>query len=414
MLLLGCGGALLEGWGLAQDRESLAGESAAQTLKDSVQAQARQYNWHYGPVYLQAGAGVRFGYTDNVLYSDKDRKDDFLINPEVNLGAFVQVSELNALKVSLGVGYEYYVNNTVLNSDLPLINPDSELSFNLFVGDFHFRFHEKFTYQESLFFNSVPYQQNLFYNITTSGRFTRWDNMAGFDVDWDLNKVILSATYNHENFVSTTASYDYLTRASEWFTASASFLLGDHFKAGVEGQAGLHYYDSEVVLNDHWQARGGPFAEVSLPEKITFRAGGGYDTARYGSAARSSDFETYYAYGRVSQETRLFTHSITGGREHALGQNANNWQTTYVRYAIASPVIEHVELSANASVNFAREYGGAFTEDFTYYIVGLRAGWQFHKYWRTDVGYEYMLKNSDLPLRDFYRNRVTLGLTFAF
>jgi len=154
--------------------------------------------------------------------------------------------------------------------------------------------------------------------------------------------------------------------------------------------------------------------DLKTQSKLSFRAGGGYDRARYDAPAESSDFETYYAYGRVSQETRLFTHSLSAGHEHQLGDNANNLETTYIRYAITSSALQHWELGANVAVLFAEEFGGTFREHFTYPLVGLRAGYQIHKYWRTDLVYEFLLKDSDLALRSFYGNRVTLGLGFSF
>ncbi len=414
LFLLGCSGTLWELPGSGQERGSLAGESAAQALKESAQAEARQYNIYAGPVDFQVGAGLRLGYTDNAFYSQTNRSADLVINPEARLAAFMQVSELNTLRLSLGLGYEYYVKNTSLNANAPLVNPDTDLAFNLFVGDFRFRFHERFSYQQTLFINTTASGQDLLFNFNNVGIFTRWDNLAGVNVDWDLDRVILSAGYNHENFESSTSGFEYLNRASDWFTASAAFLLGDQAKVGVEGQASLQNYDSETTLNDHWRGRVGPFADFKLPAGISLRAGGGYDTAQYDSAGAGSDFQTYYAYGRVTQETRLFTHSLSGGRESLLGENANNLEDTYIRYSITSPLFEHTEITASGSVHFDKEYGGAFRENYTYYVVGLRVGYQFHKYWRGELGYEYMLKDSDQPDRSFDRNRVSLGVAFTF
>lgn len=412
--LLGCGGPLLEMPADAQTQESLTGEAAAQALKQSTLREVQQYNLRYGPVSFRTGGSLRVGYTDNAFYSDLNRKDDIVIMPEADLTAFMQVSELNTLRLAVGVGYEYYVKNSELNPGAPLVNPDSELAFNLFIGDVHIRFHDKFSYQQTLFINTTAGGQALLFNFNNVGVFSRWDNLAGFNVDWDLSKILLSVGYNHENFASTTAGFEYLNRASELFSASAAFRVGDQAKLGLESQAGLHNYDSETVLNDHWQVRAGPFLEFKLPEAISFRAGGGYDTARYDVTDGGNNFSTYYAYGRVSQETRLFTHSLSAGHEHLLGQNANNLENTYVGYSISTPVFEHVDLGANASVHWDKEFGGAFRETFTYYLVGLHASYQFHKYWQAELGYEFLLKESDLPLRDFYRNRVSLGVTFTF
>ena len=410
--MVGWGAMFAAAAGYAQPRDSLAGESAAQALKRSIETE--EYNLRYGPVQLKTGASVGVSYTDNVFYSHNPT-EDLLVNPEITLAALWTMTELNALRLSLGLSYEWYLKNRALNSDAPLINPGSELAFNLFVGDVRIRLYDRFSYQESLFFNSFSGENTRFYNFNDVGTFSRLNNEAGFDVDWDLNKVVLSAGYNHENFISTTSSFDYLNRASEGFAASARFSLGDEAQSGLEAQAGLHSYQRETILNDNWRVRVGPFVEVTLREKIRLRAGAGFENARYpATSPGNNDYESYYGYARIRQDTRLFSHSLAGGREHLLGDNANNLRTTYARYSISSPVVAHFDLEANLSINFAEEFGGAFDEKFTYYGAGFRVGSQFHKYWRADLGYEFRLKESDLASRDFHRNRVTVGVTYSF
>ena len=412
LLLVGCVWVFAIDAGYAQPRDSLAGESAAQALKRSLEAE--EYNLHYGPVRLKTGASVGVSYTDNVFYSHNP-KEDLLVNPEISLAALWPITDLNALRLSLGLAYEWYLKNRALNGDAPLVNPGSELALNLFVGDFRIRLHERFSYQESLFFNSFSGDNGRFYNFNDVGTFSRLNNEAGFRVDWDLNEVVLSAGYNHEDFISMTRSFDYLNRASEWFTASAGLFLGDKAQAGLEAQAGLHNYQRETILNDSSRVRIGPFVEATFLEKITLRAGGGFETARYAATAPdNNDYETYYGYARIRQDTRFFAHSLAAGREHLLGDNANNLRTTYARYSVTSPVIAHLELEANLSVNFAEEFGGTFDEEFTYYGAGFKVGSQFHKYWRADLRYEFRLKESDLASRDFHRNRVSLGVTYSY
>jgi hypothetical protein len=77
-------------------------------------------------------------------------------------------------------------------------------------------------------------------------------------------------------------------------------------------------------------------------------------------------------------------------------------------------VIKNLELEGSFSVNFCKEFGGDFEEDFVQYVPGLRAGYQFHKYWRANLGYELFLKDSDTPQRSFHRNLVSLDVTFKF
>ncbi|MDB6065952.1 MAG: hypothetical protein JWR26_2160 [Pedosphaera sp.] len=396
----------------AQLRESLAGESEAQALKKSIEDE--QYNLRYGPVRMAIGAGLGVSYTDNVFYSHHPI-EDMLVKPEMTVAGLWPITELNTLRLSLGLSYEWYLKNKALNANAPLVNPGSELAFNLFAGDFRIRLHERFSYQESLFFNGINGDDVRFYNFNDVGTFKRLDNEAGFQVTWDLNKVVLSAGYNHENFISYTRSFEYLNRASEWFTTSAALYLGDRAQTGLESQASLHNYDHQTILNDNWRVRVGPFVEATLREKLKLRVGGGFDTARYDAAALgNNNYDSYYAYARIRQETRLFSHSLGVGREFLLGDNANNLRTTYVRYSISSPVVAHVDLGASASVNVAEEFGGVFEEKFTYYEAGVRVGYQFHKYWRADLSYLFRLKESNLAPRDFHRNQVTLAASYSF
>jgi hypothetical protein len=394
-------------------KDSLAGERAAQELRQSIEEET--YNLRYGPWRFQTEARLNLWLNDNVFRSDNDRRGDLTLNPEVLVKGWWPVTELNVLRLSLGVGYEWYADNTQLNGNAPLVNPDSEVVFNIFSGDFRIKLHDRFSYQESLVINSSSLENERFFNFNDVGKFCRLENLGGFDVDWDLNKLILSAGYAHETFEAYTEGFDYMDRNSELFSTSVSVLIGDKAKVGVEGQLSLNNFDEETILNDHWRARTGPFFDATLAEDITLRVGGGYDTAEFDAPpGDNSDYETYYAYARLSQRARLFTHSLGAGREHLIGDNANNLKTTYVRYQISSPVVKNVTLGAVLSANFSEEFGGAFQEDFTYYRGGVRVGYQFHRDWRTDLRYDVLFKESDLALRDFYQNRLTLGLAYRF
>jgi hypothetical protein len=416
LFAFGCIGAQQASSALAQEVELTGGEKLAQSLKAAAQAEADQYNIRYGPVRVQVGAKVLVGYTDNVFYTETNRSSDYLINPEASLSLFTQLSQLNTLKLSVRLGYEYYAQNTVLNSDAPLVNPGSELVFNLFVGDFYLRLHERASYQESLFFNSFTGGNEPFFNFNNVGVFERFNNHAGVDGTWTMHQAVITAGYDHENFISPTASFEYLDRASEWFTASAGYFLGDHVQAGAEGRFSIHRYDEQTVLNNNQRAGVGPFVDLQLPQKITLRAGGGYDTARYDQNVFGSNTNTFYAYGRLRQDTKYFSHWLEGGRELLLGENANNMQANYVRYNISSPIVAHVDIRAHFAFNSAEESGGAggFDEKFKYYAAGLALGFELVKHWRTEVGYQFALKDSELPLRDYRRNQVTWNLNWTF
>jgi hypothetical protein len=394
-------------------RGSLAGEQGAQELKRSLTNEV--YNMHWGPVSLRAEVKLGTAYTDNVFLSDTNRLDDYIIYPQVNLTAAMPVGQLNMLQASVGLGYEWFAKNQSLNSDVPLVSPNSEFQFNVFVGDFRIKLYDKVSYEQTLVFNQQVADQSRYYNFSNVGRFDRFNNLAGLTVDWDLNKVIISAGYAHENFISTTPEFEYLNRASELITSDFNYLLGDRTKAGLEGVVSLNNYEQETVLNDNWRLHAGPFIQMRLPAGIILRTGGGYEMARFdSSAAPGNDYNHWYAYGKISQELKWLTHSVTVGQGTLLGDNANNLRTTYVQYAISSDAIKNFEMEGNFSVNFSKEFGGSYFEEFTQYVTGARVGWLFHKYFRLDVAYELFLKNSDTPGLSFYRDLVSVDVTFRF
>src|SRR5690349_11424509 len=83
-----------------QVRGSLAGERAAQELKQSLTNET--YNAHWGPVRFRTEAKIGATYTDNVFLSEANRRDDIIIHPEVTFSAWMPVGELNVLRASVG------------------------------------------------------------------------------------------------------------------------------------------------------------------------------------------------------------------------------------------------------------------------------------------------------------------------
>ncbi len=74
-----------------------------------------------------------------------------------------------------------------------MIAPDSVLSFDVYIGDFKINFHDQFSYQQD------PASIGSLSNVVN---FNRFQNIAGIGGVWDLNKLILTLSYDHINFFS--------------------------------------------------------------------------------------------------------------------------------------------------------------------------------------------------------------------
>jgi hypothetical protein len=213
------------------------------------------------------------------------------------------------------------------------------------------------------------------------------------------------------------SSLNYLTRESELFTLSADFILAPRAKTGIESKASWNDYETDW-LPDHWRASVGPFLDVGLSPYVSVRAGAGYEAIpipRTPGQTGQFDPNTYYAYGRVSHRVNQdLSYGLGAGHENQLGWSAPNMSTTYVRTGANWKAIRNVDLSAYFGVGFAKESGAFWTEGFSYFQAGLNLGYHFAKRWTATLAYDYSQRDSERAYRDYYQNRLSLGLVFRF
>ncbi len=404
----------------AQDltRESLAGEEAAANRARA--ALSRRYNIRWGSGGLSLQAGVRGEYVDNVFLSYADKRDDFILVPELDIGAFFPVGELNTFGLNLGVAYYQYFKNTELNTGTPIVNPDSRLEFNIYSGDFAFQLTESFSYQQTPFYESGA----QFYNVYDTGLFARYYNLAGASMTWDLQNLVVTAGYHHENLWSEESIREYINRASELFDAKAMFVTSPKASVGLEAGGSLNAYD-HTPWNDNWRARVGPAIQLKPSQFVTARLGGGYERIAYEPQWQSylgtSGWDTYYAYCEIEHEiNRFFNHRLNVYHDNQSGINAANLAGTHVRYYLIWNARPDLTVSPYAGVHFYEEsYGpGAATalyhETFTYVDAGWAVDYQYNQHWRANLNWNYRLKDSDIQLYGYSQNVVRLELTYRF
>jgi hypothetical protein len=400
--------------------DSLTGEKSAELSKK--REIAPNYNLNWGPVSFQFDSSLQAEFTDNVFNSSVNRTSDVIFRPLVKLNSYWPVTDLNALTLSLGVSYEYYVKNTALNANTPLVSPDSEIAFVLYVKDLRFRFHESFSYQESLYYGlSYSQQAGQWINLNNTGTFGRIDNVAGFNADWDLGAFVLSLGYDHENFISELAQYDYLTRASELFSSSIDVAVGPELHSGVEAKASWNNYHTGQ-LTDNWRARVGPFVEASPGEYVKLRAGGGYDGVFIppNAAGLSTASTPFYAYGRATHTVNdWLAYSLSVAHENQVGWNTANVESTYVGLSASLKFLDHVELTPAFYYGHGEEsgptYNGSpFNQNYNYFVISLGLAYHFAERWTADLRYDYLQQDSELAYNSYYRNRVTVGATYRF
>src|SRR6059058_5015639 len=151
--------------GLAQDavRPSLAGEEAAEARRQDIEH--IPYNLLTGAIKYRISATLGFEYNDNINLAEHNPKSDFIIHPQVTINALWPLTQLNTLRLDIGLGYAFYLDHSSQNTNGVLLTPGSQLALDVFVGDFRINFHDRFSLQQD------PISELQLSNVIDYGRF---------------------------------------------------------------------------------------------------------------------------------------------------------------------------------------------------------------------------------------------------
>src|SRR3954469_4825855 len=424
----------------AQDaiRPSLAGEAAAEARRQSIDK--IPYNLQVGPIKFRFSATMGFEYNDNINLAEDgsytfpsltrpitvttQAQDDFIIRPQINVNALWPVTQLNTLRLDLGLGYSFYLDHSNYNTTGVLISPGSQLAFDIFVGDFRINIHDRFSLQQD------PIAEIALSNVVDYGRF---ENTAGISVLWDLNQAVVTLGYDHYNYISTTSDFDYLDRNAEIVSGSIGFTPTSTMTVGVEGSFVDTYYDQNV-LNDSRTYSVGAFLETQLTSYLKLRVAGGYQKIDFDSGGLVNDphdLNDYYANALLSHRVNaVLTQNLSVGHETQLGVNSNYVKLNYVRHTTTWNIFYHTLFSTELFYEDADDSGGSgiffqpipgvpnvnpfVAEHIHRYGGALTLGYQLTPHVTLGLRYQYTQKDSDVPLRDYKQNRVSLDGTYSF
>ncbi len=392
----------------AQDavRPSLAGEQASEARRQDIEH--IPYNLLTGPIKYRVSATLGLEYNDNINLSENNAQSDVIIRPQVNIDALWPVTQINTLRLDIGLGYAFYMDHSDQDTNGILLAPGSQLAFDIFIGDFRINFHDRFSLQQD------PIDELQVSNVVDYGRF---ENTAGVSLLWDLNKAVLTFGYDHYTYISTNSDFDYLNRNAEELVASAAFAATSTTSVGVESSFVTTYYDQNV-LNDSDTYTVGAFVETQLTNYIKVRIAGGYqmiDFDNTGSVFDSMDVNDYYANILISHRLNAaITQTLAAGHENQLGVNSNYISLNYVRHTVTWNLIRATLLTTELFYEDADDSGGFINEHLHRYGGAVTVGYQLTPHVTLGLRYQYTQKDSNVAERDYAQNRVTIDATYSF
>lgn len=416
------------GWAQDQVRPS----NVAARLFRPVSFEQRDYNAKLGPVSFRVSADLRTEFNDNIELTERDRESDLILSPTVGLSSYWAITPYNALSLNLSFGYHFYLAHPELNrSDSGLtIDPSTELSFDIYSGSFRFNFHERPSIQQD------PAGEPTLSNVAIFGRFV---NTAGMGVDWAINRhVSLTASYDHTDFIATQSEFSFADFSQDQIASTATVTLNDAMTAGPEAAVtSTRYRTAEKA--DAFSAHVGLFGEVLLTPYTRVRLAGGYQGVQFSGDQTSAillvqdpttgtttlittptqrtggDENTYYFNFRLTNQlSRYYLQSLTVSKETQLGITSESVNLFSIHYASSWTLNRWLTLQTNLFYENGRETGTASAEHFTRWGASLATNFQLTRKLGVSLGYDYILKDSDLPLQSYVRNTIFAEFHFAF
>ncbi len=383
------------------------------------------YNMKAGPVLLNFTASLEGDYIDNIGLTNTGTLSDFEITPEVGINAQWPITESNTLSLSTSIGYTKYLIHPQFDTDHILVAPDSTLSFDIYTGDFKINLHDSFSYQQD------PVEESALSDIVN---FDRFENIAGINVLWDLNKVILDLAYDHINFVSTglqtyTGSLNF---SADQVSASAELRVSSTLTGGVEAAASRRTYDD--FSGDYDQLSAGPFVRLQITDHIKMQASGGWEyidsppnnsinssivngsNGTLGPSGGAGSQSSYYFNVTLDHEVnKYFLQRLSIGHELELGLLAEESEVSYVNYSASWHVNTHLNIAFTLGYQDVQEDGGLIdASSFDFLTAGIQANFPVTKSISGSLIYQYSDKMADNSDQSYSQNRVGLLLTYHF
>jgi hypothetical protein len=394
---------------LAQEalRDSLAGDAAAEARK--IQLESLPYTIKSGDFRLLVVPSLGLAWNDNVNVSKIDPEQDFILSPLVQLNASYPITQYNLLSLNVGAGYDKYFEHDQYSTWR--VQSGTELSFDIYVKDFWINLHDR-----------VQYVQDTSQQPALSGTatYSTLNNTAGLSVTWDLNKLTLSAGYDHENIISPTSQqYESQDGATEMVYTRAGLEVYPGVTPGIEGTGSFTTYD-QMVLNDNNSYSVGVYADWQPGKALRVQPRVGYTIFQFqhtSSSIQTSDLNSWYADLNITHQiTDAIGYTLDAGHEVQTGIQSDAIEDWYVRPGIHWDIIKNVGLNTSFSYEHGKQgvgnVAGNLSENFDWFGVDVGVNYSIFKKLSVGLDYRLTLRSSNIANNEYTQNVVSLSLTY--
>ena len=388
-------------------RDSLAGDAAAEARK--TQMESLPYTFKSGDFKLLIVPSLGLDWNDNVNIVKTNALQDFILSPRVQLTASYPITQNNVLSLNAGVGYDKYLEHDQYTTWY--LQSGTELSFDIYVKDFWFNVHDRVNYVQD------TSQQPV---LSGTAAYATLNNTAGLSVTWDLNKLTLSAGYDHENVISPTSQqYESQDGATEMVFARAGLEVYPGVTAGVEGTGSFTTYD-QMVLNNNSSYSAGVYADWWPGKAFRVQPRIGYTIFQFQQTStniQTSGLNSWYADLNITHQiTDAIGYTLDAGHEVQTGIQSDAVEDWYVRPAIHWDIIKNVNLNTSLSYEHGKQgagnVAGNLTETFDWLGGDVGVSYSILKKLSVGLDYRLTLRSSTIANDEYTQNMITLSLTY--
>ena len=391
-------------------RQSLAGQEVAKAQKDAT-ATTGYYNLLLGRTSLRFSSGLGMQYNDNVRLQHNDPEGDIIFIPSLNTQSHTPLTENNSLDISLGAGYSAYVINPDLNQFN--IAPGSGIIFNIFIGDFTINLHDRISIIENGYQNA---------SANGNGDNSSLVNAAGTSATWDLNQVILTAGYDHVNYISLGSSQSQPNGQSDNVFMNTGVRLRPEITVGVTAGGSHVTYDqsNSSASPDATQWSVGGFSRLQISEYLSAQLDAGYTDLRpEGTSTNLSTSDNTGMYFDLSLQhrvNRFLTYSLSAGRSQDLQAQGQPYTTYFVRLMPGWNLIKNYSISTPFWWEQGTQiYNQAHTSNtYDQYGGGLNVGRQLTQKLSGMVSYQFIKETANQPDLNYTVNIISLNFSYQF
>ena len=390
-------------------RSSLAGDAAAEAR--NLQLQSQPYTFKAGDFKLLVTPSLELDWNDNITLSRDNTEADFILRPLVALNASYPIGAYNLLNLSVAFGYDKYLIHDAY-SQLRL-DSGSELSFDVYVKDFWINFHDRFQYSQD------PSQEAAVAG-SGSGSYGTFQNTAGLSGTLDLEDVILTLGYDHQNTRSLSSQFNQMNNSSELVVARTGLQFNPTLIVGVEGTASFTTYD-QAVLNDNQQYSAGIYGDWRPGSYFSVQPRVGYtifESGQTSASVKGGNLASWYANLTLAhQVTDFLSYSLSAGHEIRPGIQSDAIEDSYIRPSVDWKVIKDVTLQTSLFYEHGAEGGGQqaslLEKNYDQYGGGLNLSYSPMKKVRISLNYRLTLRSSNVASREYTQNLVGLQITYT-